>query len=224
MRLMDALLKLTGKSINMDSRIPQSYVLGEIILRGVWLLRGLIRTRRRIFVGPGVNLRGNQFIWGRFCTVERYASINSYAVEGVSIGSRTKIGAYTVISATNSLLALGKGVKIGDDCGIGQFSFIGATGGVTVGNNVIMGQYVSFHASNHVFNDAQLDIREQGIIAKGIEIEDNVWVGTKATFLDGTKVGHGSVVAAGAVVSGEFPPRSIIGGVPAKVIRNLDSD
>lgn len=64
-----------------------------------------------------------------------------------------------------------------------------------------------------------MPIRQQGVYGKGIKIGKNCWIGAKATFLDGTVIGNGCVVAAGAVVKGNFPDNSIIGGVPAKIIK-----
>jgi acetyltransferase-like isoleucine patch superfamily enzyme len=64
-------------------------------------------------------------------------------------------------------------------------------------------------------------IREQGVTNKGIVIGNNVWIGAKVTFLDGCKIGNNSVVAAGAVVSGVFPDNVVIGGVPAKILKEL---
>jgi acetyltransferase-like isoleucine patch superfamily enzyme len=154
--------------------------------------------------------------------LEHGCSLTAYSTDGVWIGERTKIGAYTILGATNHLSKLGKGIRIGKDCGIGQFSFIGASGGVDIGDNVIMGQYVSFHASNHLFEDPGKLIRDQGVTAKGIQIEGDIWIGAKATVLDGSIVRRHSVIAAGAVVSAEFPPSCIIGGVPAKVIKTIE--
>jgi acetyltransferase-like isoleucine patch superfamily enzyme len=85
-----------------------------------------------------------------------------------------------------------------------------------------MGQYVSFHSENHIIDRTDIPIRLQGVVRKGIVIEDDCWVGAKVTFLDGCHVGRGCVVAAGAVVRGEIPAYSIIGGVPAKVIRSRE--
>ena len=74
---------------------------------------------------------------------------------------------------------------------------------------------------NHVFDDTSLLIREQGVTSKGIQIGNNVWIGAKATFLDGAIVGNNSVVAAGAVVNGIFPDNVVLGGVPAKIIKTI---
>jgi acetyltransferase-like isoleucine patch superfamily enzyme len=116
------------------------------------------------------------------------------------------------------LSRFGAGVRIGRGAALGEFSYIGATGGVDIGDNVIMGQYVSFHAQEHVFSDPCIPIKDQGTTEKGIVVGDNCWVGARVTFLDGAQVGTGCVIAAGSVVRGHFPSNSIIGGIPAKVI------
>jgi acetyltransferase-like isoleucine patch superfamily enzyme len=63
---------------------------------------------------------------------------------------------------------------------------------------------------------------EQGITAEGIVIEDDVWIGSGAVITDGVRVGKGAVVAAGAVVTRDVPPHTVVGGVPARVLREID--
>jgi acetyltransferase-like isoleucine patch superfamily enzyme len=78
------------------------------------------------------------------------------------------------------------------------------------------------HSESHVITDAAALIREQGISYKGIVIEDNVWIGSKATILDGVVIGSGAVIGAGAVVTHSIPAQSIAVGVPAKIIASRD--
>ena len=73
---------------------------------------------------------------------------------------------------------------------------------------------------NHNFGDRTKLIREQGATRKPVIIEDDVWIGARVILLPGVTMGRGSVVAAGAVVTKSFPPFSIIGGVPARIIGN----
>ena len=80
----------------------------------------------------------------------------------------------------------------------------------------------TFHSENHNFQDTSKLIREQGVTSKGIILGNNIWVGAKVTFLDGSKIGNNSVVAAGAVVNGEFPANVVIGGVPAKILKHIE--
>jgi acetyltransferase-like isoleucine patch superfamily enzyme len=181
--------------------------------------------RRLSFVGHGVKLIGaRRLVLGRFVTIEDYATVDGYCREPLTIGDRTKIGAYTTISCTSHLSSVGVGLRIGNDCGISEYSYFGAAGGIDIGNDVIMGQYVSFHSQNHVFEESDRLIREQGVTAKGIKVGNNVWIGAKATFLDGSEVGDNSVVAAGAVVNGRFGPNVVLAGVPARVVKALTAD
>ena len=110
---------------------------------------------------------------------------------------------------------------MGNNSAIGDFTHFGASGGIDIGNDVIMGSFISFHSENHNFEDTTKLIREQGVTSKGIKIGNNVWVGAKVTFLDGTVIGNHCVVAAGAVVNGSYPDFSVIGGIPAKIIKSI---
>jgi len=72
---------------------------------------------------------------------------------------------------------------------------------------------------NHVVDDPTRPFVEQGITAEGIAIEDDVWIGSGAIVTDGVTVGKGAVVAAGSVVTRDVAPHTIVGGVPARVLR-----
>ena len=113
---------------------------------------------------------------------------------------------------------------MGSNSAMGDYCQVGAAGGVTIGNDVIMGSYISFHSENHNFNMPDVLIREQGTTSKGIELGNNIWVGAKVTFLDGSQIADNTVVAAGAVVNGVFPPNVIIGGVPAKILKSITNN
>ena len=65
---------------------------------------------------------------------------------------------------------------------------------------------------------------EQGITAEGIIIEDDVWIGAGAIVTDGVRIGKGAVIAAGAVVTNNVPPHTVVGGVPAKPIKVIDGN
>lgn len=213
-----------GDSYRVDPDISMRALIGFSLQRAFALLRCILRglalkPGNWFFVGPSVVLRNrNQILFGRGATIGRSVLIDGLSLNGVEIGEGVSIGACTIIEATGVISNLGVGCRIGKNSGIGAFSFIGAAGGVDVGDNVIMGQYVSFHSENHCFDDINRPIRTQGVRRQGIRIEDDCWIGAKVTFLDGCHVGRGSVVAAGAVVRGSLPPFSIAAGVPARVI------
>ncbi|HKM25207.1 MAG TPA: DapH/DapD/GlmU-related protein, partial [Corynebacterium sp.] len=77
-------------------------------------------------------------------------------------------------------------------------------------------------AVNHVFDDPTRPFVEQGITAEGIVVEDDVWLGANVVVTDGVRIGRGAVVAAGAVVTRDVPPHTVVAGVPARVIKEID--
>lgn len=185
-------------------------------------MRGLLYLQRKVFVGHGCSFSNKSNIsFGRNVTIESHVKIDGYAGKPLVFGDFVCIGAYSRVSCTSHLSKYGKGLRIGSNSAVGQFTEFGASGGIEIGNDVIMGSYVSFHSENHNFEDPSKLIREQGVTSKGIKIGNNVWVGAKATFLDGCVVGDNSVVAAGAVVRGIFPDNAVIGGIPAKILKNI---
>jgi acetyltransferase-like isoleucine patch superfamily enzyme len=113
-------------------------------------------------------------------------------------------------------------VEIGDNSSINAYSVIYGTGGVKIGKGVRIATHTVIVASTHKYQRLDIPIYQQGWAAKGIQIEDGVWIGCNSAILDGVTVGHDSIVAAGAVVINDVPPYAIVGGVPAKVIRSRD--
>lgn len=221
-KYLESLLKKFGKQYTLDPNTPNRLVIYFLYSRGIMMLRGLIRLRKKIFIGKNVSLLNkNNFEFGYGCTIEKYTTIDSYGIDKVKFGHTVKIGAFSTISITSHLSKYGKGLLIGNNSAIGEYSYFGSSGGIVIGNDVIMGQYISFHSENHHFHDSTKLIREQGVYSKGIRIGNNIWVGSKVTFLDGCRIGDNSVIAAGALVTGEFPPNVVIGGIPAKVLKYI---
>ncbi len=187
------------------------------------LIRGFLKTGRKVFIGSNTKiLNASNIRFGNSVTIENNCEIDGYASEKIILGHCVKIGAYSKLLSTSHFSKFGKGLKMGNNSAIGDFTHFGAPGGIVIGNDVIMGSYISFHSENHNFLDTSKLIREQGVNSKGIVLGNNIWVGAKVTFLDGCQVGDNSVVAAGAVVNGIYPPNSIIGGVPAKVLKTIE--
>lgn len=226
-RILERVLsRLKGRDYPLDRGIPLGLLAGISVRRLAWLLRGLLKTtvlQRRpsaVFIAPQVNLRNASMVrFGRGVTLERGVILDGLSRNGIEIGAHTLIGPYAVLRCS-VLTNLGAGIKFGANCSVDAYSYIGAAGPITIGNNVIMGQHVCFHAENHNFDRVDIPIKQQGVTRKGIVIEDDVWVGANTTFLDGAHVGRGCVVGAGSIVRGEVPPYSIIAGVPARVLRS----
>lgn len=107
---------------------------------------------------------------------------------------------------------------------IGNYSSIGENcklrGNVTIGDYVMMGEEVLFLALNHNFSRTDIPMCQQGFQPeKPITIGNDVWIGSRATILPGVTIGDGAIIGAGAVVTKDIPSMAIVGGVPAKVIK-----
>lgn len=117
-----------------------------------------------------------------------------------------------------------KKARFSHNCTIGDYSGIGEGsrlyGEVHVGKYVMMGPQCWIYTQNHEFNQLDKPMALQGAQpAKPVIIRDDVWIGGRVTILPGVTVGKGSIIGAGAVVTKDVPPYSIVGGNPAKVIR-----
>ena len=175
-----------------------------------WLIMNQVETRPRWFIrllAPLYQHRGRHAIihhsvrmdtppyrkfWlGDYSVVESFACINN-AVGDVIIGDHTRIGLHNTI-----------------------------IGPVTIGSHVNLAQGITITALNHNFEDSEKRIDQQGISTKEVVLEDDIWVGANAVILPGVTIGKHAVVAAGAIVTKDVPPHSLVAGVPAKVIRQI---
>lgn len=207
----------------LDKRIPASYLLCMIMGKALALLRGCYQFRRlgHCFVGYETSIKCTSKIsTAGTIVVGDCCYIDALSTDGLSFGRNVSIGRCTTIACTGTLKSLGKGLVVGNNVGMGSHGFWGCAGGIEIGDDTIIGNYVSAHSENHIFTNLSLPIRMQGVTHKGIKIGKNCWIGAKVTFLDGSEIGEGCVVAAGAVVRGSFPANTVIGGVPAKVLKN----
>jgi acetyltransferase-like isoleucine patch superfamily enzyme len=142
--------------------------------------------------------------------------------EGVFIGDETLVMHGAILHVYNFRGLPHSGIRIGKDCLIGEYSVIRGQGGVTIGDRVFTSPMTQIIAVNHVFDDPNRPFIEQGISAQGITIEDDVWIGSNAVITDGVRIGTGAVVAAGAVVTRDVTPHTVVGGVPARLIKEID--
>lgn len=218
-------------SYQLDSRISLNDLVELLAIRGISALRGFfIKPRLRaskgiLFIGKRVTLRHKRKMSvGRSVIIDDHVTIDALSQKGVVLGNNVTLARFTTIQCTGVIQELGVGIQIGDNSAVGAFSFLGAQGGITIGSNVIMGPMVTMHAENHSFDLINIPIRLQPAFRKGIEIEDNCWIGAKATIVDGVHVGAGSVVAAGAVVTKDVKPNSVVAGIPAKIIRMREGE
>lgn len=113
----------------------------------------------------------------------------------------------------------GRFITIGNNSGIGMYAKV--PNDIIIGEVVMMGVNVTIFGSNHVFDRTDIPMRKQGMRKEQpVIIEDDVWIGSNSIIMAGRKIAKGSIVAAGSVVTKDFPEYSIIGGNPARLIRS----
>jgi acetyltransferase-like isoleucine patch superfamily enzyme len=140
---------------------------------------------------------------------------------GIQIGEDTLVMHGAILHVYNFRGLPHAGIRIGRRSLVGEYCVLRGQGGITVGDRVYLSPHVQLLAVNHVFDDPSRPFVDQGITAEGISVEDDVWIGAGAIIADNVRIGKGSVVAAGAVVSRDVPPHSLVAGVPARVIRTI---
>lgn len=152
--------------------------------------------------------------WPHFCLNRLRTML--YRLCGIQIGKGT------LVLGTMELRGSGRiwhRLRIGEGCQITTPLYLDLNDHITVGNNVAIGHHVLLVTTGHE------TIWQERRCGRGVPspicIEDGAWIGAKAIVLPGVTVGHGSVVAAGAVVTKDVAANTLVGGVPARFIRDL---
>lgn len=189
-------------------------------------IRGIIYTvlRGRLHVSLFMEKRSvinylRNIKLGKMVLLEQGVILSALQPGSLIIGDNVKISSYSSIHVSKNFQDITGHIRIGNNVGIGEYANLGGAGGLEIGDDCIVGAYFSCHPENHHYTDKKRLIKHQGVHREGIVIGKNCWIGAKVTILDGAKIGNSCVIAAGAVVKGEFPDYTVIGGVPAKIIR-----
>jgi len=190
-------------------------------LRGVFY-RLILKMAGWAAIENGVRLR-----FANFITLHHGAYLDEGVYlhacpQGIEIGANTLVMHGAVLHVYNFRDLPNAGIRIGRDSLVGEYNVLRGQGGIQIGDRVYTSPFTQIVAVNHVFDDPNRPFVEQGITAKGIVIEDDVWIGSGAIITDGVRVGKGAVIAAGAVVTGDIPAHTVAAGVPARVVRVID--
>lgn len=188
--------------------------------RGTWHRLFFRQTRGLLLVGPHVCLRNrSHIVAGRNLVLEAYSEVQGLSREGIQFGDNVTVGRFAMIRPSGYYgRDAGLGLSVGDRSNIGPFCFIGCSGGIRIGNDVLMSPNVQIYSENHVYSDSGRTIKAQGVKCLPVVVEDDCWLASGVIVLGGVTIGRGSIVAAGAVVTEDVPPYSTVGGVPARII------
>lgn len=169
------------------------------------------KSKLYFWLGKRMLKRRKNVSFGSEPMVSPEARINARGAE-ITFGDRIAVAFGAVIQ--------GK-VKIGNGCSVqANTMLIGDSEcGITIGNNVRIAPYVTIISSNHVFERTDIPISKQGMESAPIIIGDDVWIASRVNIMAGVTVGTGSVIAAGAVVTHDIPPYSVVAGIPAHIIK-----
>lgn len=133
---------------------------------------------------------------------------------------RLVVGRWVHLGAGNKLRCHEGNLRIGDKCVFGKDNVVNCYLDIEFGESTIVADWVYVCDFDHVYADITMPIKDQGIVKTPVRIGPDVWMGTKVTVLRGVTIGHGSVLAANSVINRDVPPMSVVGGVPAKVLKN----
>ena len=215
-------------SFEIDSDVSSAMLFWFSFHKLVAFIRGLrlllaFKKPRFLFLGRGVRLSGLKHIrFGRIIQIEDHVTLSGFGKQGMHIGNNVWIGSFSQLKVSFSVNFPGNHIYIGNNVGIGEYAHLGGAGGLEIGDDCIIGPYFSCHPENHNFSSLEKNIREQGTTRKGIHVGKNCWIGSKVTILDGVTIGDNCVIAAGAVINKSMPANAVIGGIPARVIRERE--
>ena len=219
--------KRKNPNFELDEAVSSTVILSLAWTKICWYIRSFRllfwgKRTNKMFLGPRVrffNLRNMDF--GTFVQIHEDVYLSALGKGKLTIGNNVNIGAFSRLIISQTFHDVGSHIKIGDNVGLGDFAHLGGAGGLEIGSDCIIGAYLSCHPENHGFSDPDTLVRHQPVSRKGIKIGNNCWIGAKVTVLDGVTIGDNCVIAAGAVVTKSMPANSVIGGVPAKVIKTI---
>jgi len=190
-------------------------------LRSLCLPLLLGKTNGRATVGRGVSFRlPKKTQIGKACIIDDFATVdvrdNSTEDEtscGIEIGDNVFVGRNTILAAKGGTLKLDRAVNISSNCRLATQT------NIQVGESTLIGAYAYIGPGNHLPATADKALIEQDMEKKGgVQIGKSVWIGTRATILDGVRIGDGAIVGAHSLVKDNVAANSIVAGCPAKVI------
>lgn len=163
----------------------------------------VLRHPKKIRIGDNVVIDDN-------CCLDAKGTSN----QGIELASGVFVGRNTILSCKNG------DILLDEDANVGFNVEVFSAARVRVGRRVLIAAYTYLVGGDHLYDRTDIPVLHQGRTARGIEVDDNVWLGAHVVVTDGSRVGRDAIVGAGSVVIGEIPEFHIAAGSPARVIRD----
>lgn len=202
--------------VTLTSWVPGALGLVLRRLAYPWLLG---KVGRNVTFGQGVVLRhphkirlGDDVVVDDLVLLDAKGESN----RGIDVGSGVFLGRGTILSCKDG------DIELGDHVNIGFQSEVFSGSRVKVGAHGLFAAYTYLVGGGHAFERVDVPVVDQERVSRGIELGENVWLGTGAKVLDGSRIGDNVVVGANAVVAGDLPEGVIAVGIPARVLRRRD--
>lgn len=164
-------------------------------------------------LGMAIRLFAWRIFFKKCGTVRFYTGLTLIALKNISLGNNVRLGKGSFLSASEGELKLGDHVAISPNVNIGADN-----GFIEIGSYVAIGPGTVIRAANHRFDDISIPICLQGHNPGYIKIENDVWIGANCVLTPNITIGRGAIVGAGAVITKNVEPWTIVGGVPAHKI------
>lgn len=208
-------------AIEIKDKINILYRTGVKAVRGCVKRLFLKEVHGMLLVGKGVQItHGKHICCGKNVKFEDFSEIHGLCSEGLNFGDYVTISRGVMIRPSSYYGGdYGIGLTMGEHSSIGPYGYVGCSGRITIGKNVMFGPKCSLFAENHVFSDTECSIKSQGVQQKGITIEDDCWIGSNVTILDGVTIGKGSVIGAGTLVTKDIPAGSVVVDKREKMVK-----
>lgn len=132
---------------------------------------------------------------------------------------RLRLGKWVYIGTGNAIRCHEGNLTIGDKCVFGRKNTINCYLDIEIGRECIFADWIYICDFDHRYDDVSQPIRKQGIVKSPVKIGDDCWFGEKTSVMRGVEIGDGAIVASHALVNRDVPPKAIVGGVPAKVLK-----